>query len=142
MILAPEHTICTRSTVMYHVIWPSSLCTKTWPLDTELDSIQSTYSPPLSLLFCSPQQQPFISPFSFAPIHHPPYYHTSQWLFSYHCFNTNNKVIRVVEIPKTEDVKRPYIRQLLSKGLKFPLPHRISKLPGKKIFAAQRPSTW
>jgi hypothetical protein len=54
----------------------------------------------------------------------------------------NFQVIRVVEIPKTEDVKRPYIRQLLTKNLKFPLPHRVPKLPGKKVFSAQRPSTW
>jgi large subunit ribosomal protein L18Ae len=51
-------------------------------------------------------------------------------------------VIRVVEIPKTEDVKRPYIRQLLAKNLKFPLPHRVPKGVGKKVFSAQRPSTW
>ena len=52
------------------------------------------------------------------------------------------QIIRVVEIPKTEDVKRPYIRQLLAKNLKFPLPHRVPKGIGKKIFSAQRPSTW
>ena len=54
----------------------------------------------------------------------------------------DSQVIRVVEIPKKEDVKRPYIRQLLSKNLKFPLPHRVPKSVGKKVFSARRPSTW
>src|SRR2546430_14569720 len=110
MILAPEHTICTRSTVMCHVIWPSSLCTKTWPLGTELDSIQSTYSPfSVAFLFSpivTPSYHLFISPSTSRLFVSPSHYHPSLWLFSYHCFNTNNKVIRVVEIPKTEDVKR------------------------------------
>lgn len=34
------------------------------------------------------------------------------------------QILRVAEIEKKEDVKRPYIRQLLEPGLKFPLPHR------------------
>jgi large subunit ribosomal protein L18Ae len=33
-------------------------------------------------------------------------------------------VLRVVELEKTEDIKRPYIRQLTQKNLSFPLPHR------------------
>ncbi len=52
------------------------------------------------------------------------------------------QIIRVVEIEKTEDVKRPYIRQLLTKDLKFPLPHRVPRRPSGKIFAANRPSTF
>ncbi|PHH55261.1 60S ribosomal protein L20-A [Ceratocystis fimbriata CBS 114723] len=51
-------------------------------------------------------------------------------------------ILRVVEIEKTEDVKRPYIKQLMSKGLSFPLPHRTAKTTGKKIFSAKRPSTF
>ncbi|KAI9885871.1 MAG: NAD(P)H-dependent D-xylose reductase (XR) [Watsoniomyces obsoletus] len=51
-------------------------------------------------------------------------------------------IIRVVEIEKTEDVKRPYIRQLLAKNLKFPLPHRVPRRSSGKIFAANRPSTF
>jgi len=47
-----------------------------------------------------------------------------------------------VEIEKTDDVKRPYIKQLLTKKLRFPLPHRIAKSTSKKIFAAHRPSTF
>jgi len=35
-----------------------------------------------------------------------------------------NQILRVVEIEKKEDVRRPYIKQLLEPGLKFPLPHR------------------
>ena len=90
---------------MYHAHWPLRPCTRTWQLDTVLDSGPSMY----------------VS----------------------RCVHVANfKVIRVVEIPKTEDVKRPYIRQLLTKNLKFPLPHRVPKLPGKKVFSAQRPSTW
>lgn len=49
-------------------------------------------------------------------------------------------ILKVVEIEKTEDVKRQYIKQLLVPGLKFPLPHRVQK--SKQVFAAQRPSTF
>jgi large subunit ribosomal protein L18Ae len=35
-----------------------------------------------------------------------------------------DQILRVAEIEKKDDVKRPYIRQLLEPGLKFPLPHR------------------
>ncbi|KAK8142988.1 60S ribosomal protein L20 [Beauveria asiatica] len=51
-------------------------------------------------------------------------------------------ILRVVEIEKADDVKRPYIKQLLQKGLSFPLPHRVSKTAGTKIFSASRPSTF
>ena len=51
-------------------------------------------------------------------------------------------VLKVVEVEKTEDIRRPYIKQLLVKGLKFPLPHRINKKAGKKVFASKRPSTF
>ncbi|KAF4579464.1 60S ribosomal protein L20 [Pleurotus pulmonarius] len=49
-------------------------------------------------------------------------------------------ILRVVEIEKTEDIRRPYIKQLLTPGLKFPLPHRISK--ARSTFVAHRPSTF
>ncbi|EAT81319.2 hypothetical protein SNOG_11611 [Parastagonospora nodorum SN15] len=52
------------------------------------------------------------------------------------------QILKVVEIEKSDDVRRPYIKQLLVKGLKFPLPHRINKKAGKKVFAAKRPSTF
>ena len=34
------------------------------------------------------------------------------------------------------------MKQLLQKGLKFPLPHRIPKQSTRKIFSAQRPTTF
>jgi large subunit ribosomal protein L18Ae len=51
-------------------------------------------------------------------------------------------ILRVVEIEKTEDVKRPYIKQLVTKNLSFPLPHRVPKISTKKIFSAKRPATF
>ncbi|KAE9975652.1 hypothetical protein EG328_003103 [Venturia inaequalis] len=51
-------------------------------------------------------------------------------------------ILKVVEIEKTDDIRRPYLKQLLTKGLSFPLPHRIPKAATKKIFAANRPSTF
>lgn len=52
------------------------------------------------------------------------------------------QVLRVVELEKTEDIKRPYIRQLVSKNLSFPLPHRIAKENTAKVFSAKRPGTF
>ncbi|EPS96483.1 hypothetical protein FOMPIDRAFT_1025390 [Fomitopsis schrenkii] len=49
-------------------------------------------------------------------------------------------ILRVVEIEKTEDVRRPYIKQLLTPKLKFPLPHRVGK--SRSTFVAHRPSTF
>jgi large subunit ribosomal protein L18Ae len=49
-------------------------------------------------------------------------------------------ILKVVELEKTDDVKRQYIKQLLQPGLKFPLPHRIQKQ--KQLYSAQRPSTF
>ncbi|KAJ4394041.1 60S ribosomal protein L20B [Gnomoniopsis smithogilvyi] len=51
-------------------------------------------------------------------------------------------ILRVVELEKADDVKRPYIKQLLTKNLSFPLPHRIPKISNKKVFSATRPSTF
>ncbi|ESZ99063.1 60S ribosomal protein L20 [Sclerotinia borealis F-4128] len=51
-------------------------------------------------------------------------------------------ILKVVEIEKIEDVKRPYIKQLLEKNLKFPLPHRIAKSMTANLFASKRPSTF
>ena len=36
-------------------------------------------------------------------------------------------ILKVAEIEKTADVKRPYVKQFLTKDLKFPLPHRVQK---------------
>ncbi|OBT89713.1 60S ribosomal protein L20 [Pseudogymnoascus sp. 03VT05] len=51
-------------------------------------------------------------------------------------------ILKVIELEKTDDVKRPYIKQLLTKNLKFPLPHRVSKAAGTKLFTSKRPSTF
>ncbi|KAJ8607450.1 hypothetical protein MRB53_040300 [Persea americana] len=51
-------------------------------------------------------------------------------------------ILKVVEVEKVDDIRRPYIKQLLSKNLKFPLPHRVAPTSGKKIFAATRPNTF
>jgi large subunit ribosomal protein L18Ae len=59
-----------------------------------------------------------------------------------HRLTLNSQILRVVELEKTEDVKRPYIKQLVTKDLKFPLPHRIPKISTKKIFSAKRPGTF
>ncbi|KAF9458159.1 ribosomal L18ae/LX protein domain-containing protein [Collybia nuda] len=49
-------------------------------------------------------------------------------------------IIRVVEIEKSDDVRRPYIKQLMVPNLKFPLPHRVAK--SRSTFVAHRPSTF
>ncbi|KAI8986730.1 ribosomal L18ae/LX protein domain-containing protein [Trametes punicea] len=49
-------------------------------------------------------------------------------------------ILRVVEIEKSEDVRRPYIKQLLVPKLKFPLPHRVQKV--RSTFVAHRPATF
>jgi len=51
-------------------------------------------------------------------------------------------ILRVVELEKTADIKRPYIKQLVTKNLKFPLTHRVIRGNNKKIFSAKRPSTF
>lgn len=52
------------------------------------------------------------------------------------------QILKVVEIEKNSDIRRPYIKQLLQKNLSFPLPHRVPKAATKKIFSANRPSTF
>lgn len=56
--------------------------------------------------------------------------------------NYISQILKVVEVAKGEDIRRPYIKQILQKNLKFPLPHRVSKAATKKIFTANRPSTF
>lgn len=53
---------------------------------------------------------------------------------------SHEQILRVVELAKSDDVRRPYIKQLLVPGLKFPLPHRVGKT--KSTFIAHRPSTF
>ncbi|KAF8317093.1 60S ribosomal protein L18A [Clavulina sp. PMI_390] len=50
------------------------------------------------------------------------------------------QILRVQEVEKTADIRRPYIKQLLTPKLRFPLPRRIPKAAGK--FAAHRPKTF
>ncbi|CUM63700.1 uncharacterized protein PRCAT00001284001 [Priceomyces carsonii] len=52
----------------------------------------------------------------------------------------NIHILKVVELEKTDDVKRQYVKQYLSKDLKFPLPHRVQK--SKKLFQEDAPSTF
>ena len=49
-------------------------------------------------------------------------------------------ILKIVELEKTADVKRQYIKQFLTKDLKFPLPHRVTK--SKKLYAPKRPTTF
>ncbi|PAV19113.1 60S ribosomal L18A [Pyrrhoderma noxium] len=49
-------------------------------------------------------------------------------------------IIRVVELEKADDVRRPYIKQLLERKLRFPLAHRVTK--SKSLFSAKRPATF
>ncbi|KAJ5374150.1 Ribosomal L18ae protein family [Penicillium concentricum] len=51
-------------------------------------------------------------------------------------------ILKVVEIENNDSIRRPYIKQLLQKDLKFPLPHRSGGKVGKKVFAYSRPSTF
>ncbi|KAJ1910549.1 60S ribosomal protein L20B [Tieghemiomyces parasiticus] len=54
------------------------------------------------------------------------------------------QIIRVAEVAN-KDVRRPYIRQLLVKKLRFPLPHRVSQPSDRRfrpIVTAKRPSTF
>jgi len=49
-------------------------------------------------------------------------------------------ILRVQEIEKTADLRRPYIKQLVVPKLRFPLPHRVAK--ARSTFVAHRPSTF
>ena len=51
-------------------------------------------------------------------------------------------ILKVVEVEKVDDIRRPYIKQLLTKNLAFPLPHRVPKTSSSKVFSAKRPSTF
>lgn len=49
-------------------------------------------------------------------------------------------ILKVAEVQKVSDLRRPYVKQLTSKGLRFPLPHR--RTSGAGIYAAKRPATF
>ncbi|KAK3049251.1 60S ribosomal protein L20B [Extremus antarcticus] len=51
-------------------------------------------------------------------------------------------ILKVIEVEKDADIRRPYIRQLISKDLKFPLPARSPPKTNKHVFAAKRPATF
>lgn len=50
------------------------------------------------------------------------------------------QILRIAEIEKSADVRRPHIKQLLVPKLRFPLPHRVVKY--RSTFLARRPSTF
>lgn len=50
------------------------------------------------------------------------------------------QIIRIAELSSNE-VRRPYIQQLLKPNLKFPLPHRVAQA-FRPVFAGSRPSTF
>ncbi len=52
------------------------------------------------------------------------------------------QILKVIEVEKDADIRRPYIRQLISKDLKFPLPARSPPKTNKHVFAAKRPATF
>ena len=49
-------------------------------------------------------------------------------------------ILKVAEVQKVSDLRRPYVKQLTAKGLRFPLPHR--RTSGVGIYAAKRPATF
>lgn len=49
-------------------------------------------------------------------------------------------ILKVVELAKTEDIKRNYTKQLTTKNLKFPLPHRVQK--SSNVFSYKPVSTF
>ncbi|KAG2237074.1 hypothetical protein INT48_001842 [Thamnidium elegans] len=53
------------------------------------------------------------------------------------------QIIRVAEV-KDADVRRPYIKQLMTPKLAFPLPHRLANVEKKHraLFVAKRPTTF
>ncbi|KAI6118123.1 hypothetical protein F5141DRAFT_964237, partial [Pisolithus sp. B1] len=48
--------------------------------------------------------------------------------------------IHIGELKKADDVRRPYIKQLLEPKLRFPLLHRVAK--STSTFVSRRPSTF
>ena len=104
--------ICTRSTARCQERKQSMLSTKIWQQGTEPVSDRCTYV-------------------------------TLRTMQS-RCEHANDiaQILKVVELEATDDVKRPYIKQLLTKNLKFPLPHRVAKTTTKNLFSAHRPSTF
>src|SRR5260221_10750058 len=76
----------------------------------------------------------------FRSIHVRTFFFWRWWLACTGIDNLFLQILRVVEIEKTEDIRRPYIKQLLDPKLRFPLPHRVGKT--RSTFAARRPATF
>lgn len=49
-------------------------------------------------------------------------------------------ILKIAEIEKNADLRRPYLKQLVTPKLRFPLPHRRTRAAG--VYAAHRPSTF
>lgn len=49
-------------------------------------------------------------------------------------------ILKVAEIESVSEIRRPYVKQLTAKNLRFPLPHRRTRAAG--IYAGKRPSTF
>jgi hypothetical protein len=105
-----EPTTCTRSSASCRAPTLSTLATRTWPPATALASVRSR---------CARRSRQ-----SLLGAHLP--------LFV--------QILRVAEIEKTVDIRRPHIKQLLTPNLRFPLPHRVVK--SRSLFLANRPSTF
>lgn len=117
-ILVLEPTTCTRSSVSCPVPTLSMLVTKIWLPDTVLDSdlfryVDVQYMPETRLVLIAEPSLPFLS---------------------------LRQILRVAEIEKNSDIRRPHLKQLLTPNLRFPLPHRVVK--SRSLFLAKRPSTF
>jgi hypothetical protein len=106
----PEPTTCTRSSASCPAPTPSTPATRTWPLATVPVSDQSRCVPAAGVGSRCKLTVPF------------------------------SQILRVAEIEKTADIRRPHIKQLLTPNLRFPLPHRVVK--SRSLFLANRPSTF
>lgn len=49
-------------------------------------------------------------------------------------------ILKVAEVEKTADLRRPYIKQFTANKLRFPIPHRRPTAAG--TYAARRPATF
>lgn len=93
---------------------PFTPCTRTWPADIVPDSGRSTYVNNAHTRRAKDEE-------------------LTRFVI---------QILKVVEVERTDAVRRPHIKQLLTKDLKFPLPHRNPPRANKKVFAAQRPATF
>lgn len=109
---APAPTTCTRSTARCRDATPSTPSTRTWPRGTAPVSERSTC---VASCLLRVDARPL---------------------------TRSAQILKVVEVEKTADLRRPYLQQLVKPGLKFPLPHRVPKATASKVFSHKRPSTF